>query len=266
MGQMDTIPLLQHLVSTTWRISGCLLTALLLITPGCSSTDPTPFQSFSTSLQDLAKGVEAQADQDYTSTRARFVEDASSGKIELTELQLSFDTADTYGFSYAEGEPLFIKVYRFQDGIGKLNQALQGYADLLVELAGGDLIPQETFEQLTRDLNANAAAAAKTLGMDTSGQDLGLISTAAVEIFRGMVEHKRRKSLADAIATNQERIELYAGKMSEAIALLAAGVRQDYTRQYMKIALAAADSPDRQIAVNDILTLNQQTEETLSAD
>jgi hypothetical protein len=246
-----------------WRSSLCLLAAQLLLTLGCSSLDPSRFQSFSTSLQELTTGVEAQADQDYTSTRARFVAEAGTGKIALTRLQLSFDADDSYGFSYAEGEPLFVKVHRFQLGIGRLNQAMQAYAALLVELAGGELIPQARFDQLTRDLNANAAAAARTLGMEVSGQDLGLISTTAVEVLRGLLEQKRRRALAEAVAANQERIEQFAGRMEEAIELLAAGVRQDYTQQYMKIALAAVDAPDRTDAVNQILALNQQTEESL---
>ena len=100
-------------------------------------------------------------------SRQELVQKVADGEVSPADLQLQFGTTDpfstTYGF--AENEPNYPKLLRFRQGLSVLNDAMITYARSLVVLAGGgvegDILPSRArFDQMARDLNANASTAA----------------------------------------------------------------------------------------------------------
>lgn len=242
-----------------------LVSALLVPATGCKSVATGPFSDFSSSLQPLRAGTDAEAGSAADASRQELVAKVAAGEVSPADLQLEFDPSDpfttTYGF--AQNEPDFVKLLRFRQGLSSLNDAMIGYAQSLVVLAGGgqggDIVPTTAqFDQMARDLNANAGSAAAALGVKIAPGRQALLSTAAVELFKAYIESKRRRALAQAIREVQPNVEEFAGAAQQAVDFLASLVQTGYDRQILP--LATASPPD----ATPILTLNDATQARLA--
>ena len=206
---------------------------------GCASVDPQPFDQFAAGLKSLREGTAAQAVIDVRDARNRFVQRAESGAIDVPDLQLAWSLP--FGYKYGFGdEPLYVKLDRFQRNLEALHNAMVTYANLLAKLAGKEDVNQTRFDQLTKDLNANASAAVEALDLEISTGDTALLSTAAVAIFRAVIEKQRGKDLARAIREVQPRVDEYSKQVQLAIKFFATGVTVDYDDQTNPIINDAA--------------------------
>lgn len=250
------------------RLRALLLIPVLgvaVLGTGCASVDPGPFTQFASSLEPLRAGSDAQAETAATASRQELVENVASGKVSPADLQLEFDPSNRFAtkYGFADNEPNFVKLIRFRQGLSALNDAMITYAQSLAMLAGGgssgDILPTSAqFEQMARDLNANAGTAATALGVNVGPDQRALLSTAAVQLFQAYIEHKRRRDLAQAIGEVQPRIDEFSRAAQEAVRFLASMVETDYDKAILP--LATAQPPN----ASPILDLNDQTQATLA--
>lgn len=249
-----------------WTVRPFLAALAVVVFGGCATVDPSPFAQFASSLQPLRSGSDTQSAARAEASRQDLIRDVAAGELTADQLQLAPVPSQpfrmTYGF--AESEPNFIKFSRFRQGLSALNDAMIGYAQSLVVLAGGgeggDILPTTAqFDQLARDLNANAGAAAGALGVTLDPNRQALLSAAAIQLFKTYIESKRRHALAGAIAEVQPQVEALAGAAQGAIRILASPVVTEYSDQVLPLAVASP--PD---AV-PILKLNDDTQATLAA-
>jgi len=232
---------------------------------GCASVDTGPFVQFASSLQSLRTGSDSQADTAVTASRQELVDKVTEGEVSPADLQLEFAPSNPFVTSYgfAEKEPNFAKLIRFRQGLAALNDAMIDYAQSLVVLSGGgqggDILPTSAqFDQMARDLNANAGTAAAALGVNIGPDQQALLSTAAVQLFKAYIEHKRRKDLAEAIGQVQPRVEEFSRAAQEAVHFLASMVETDYNKEFLP--LATVNPPN----ATPILNLNDTTQATLA--
>jgi hypothetical protein len=256
------VPLAKPLLRALARI---LVLGVTVLGAGCASVDPGPFTQFESSLQTLRNGSDAQAGTAATASRQDLVDQVASGKVSPADLQLEFDTSNPYvtTYGFAETEPNFVKLIRFRQGLSALNDAMVGYAQSLVVLAGGgqggDILPTTAqFDQLAKDLNTQTGTAAAALGVQVGAERQALLSTAAVQLFKAYIEHKRRKDLAQAIEEVQPRVDEFAKTAQQAVHFLASMVQTDYNEQILP--LATVNPPN----ATPILTLNDTTQATLA--
>lgn len=235
-----------------------LMLGLVAALSGCASIDPAPFNQFKTGLESLRDGADVQAATDVQNARARFITWAKADKERIRKLRLEFPIDSDFGAQYPEslGVPLYVTLTTFQEGLKSLNSAMVDYATLLTNLAADGLIDASQFDQLTKDLNGNATAAAAALKFSLPATETALLSTAAVALFRAALEGQRRKHLKSGIEAVQPQVEAYSKAMKSAILLLATGVTADYVDQVKPLISA----PDQ---VDNILDLNEKTQATL---
>lgn len=246
---------------------GPLLAALsLVLLTGCATVDPAPFAQFASSLQPLRAGSDTQAGATVEASRQDLIQRVATGEITADQLQLAPVPSQPFRMAYgfAENEPNFIKFNRFRQGLAALNDAMIDYAQSLVVLSGGgeggDILPTAAqFDQLARDLNANAGSAAEALGVSLDADRQALLSAAAIQLFKTYIESKRRRALAAAIAEVQPRVEELATSAQNAVRLLASPVVSEYSDRVLPLATA---SPPNAVP---ILKLNDDTQATLAA-
>lgn len=237
--------------------------SLALFLAGCATVDLKPFVEFSFSVQLLREGNTAHIAAAVDSSRSKLLVAVKNGQISPADLQLTFEGpfGTTYGAS--DDEPLFIKEQRFGQALAMLNDAVGSYAQSLVMLAGGakegDILPsQQQFDRMTKDVNLNAMAFARTLRFDIAPMRGALLSTTAVRLFQAFIETQRRDALADAIAEVQPNIEAYAAATEQAIQFIAEGIETDYQVEFLTLATASpADA-------RPILALNERTQHKLA--
>ena len=150
-----------------------------------------------------------------------------------------------------------------RQGLAALNDAMIDYAQSLVVLSGGgqggDILPTSAqFDQMAQDLNANAGTAAAALGVNVGPERQALLSTAAVQLFKAYIEHKRRRDLARAIEEVQPRVDDFAQMAQQAVRILASEVKKEYSAAVPP--LLEADPPN----ATPILNLNDTTQATLA--
>lgn len=242
-----------------------LVTILIsaLMSGGCGTVNTDPFVEFASSTQTLRLSSARHMQTLAGGSREKLLAAVKAGELDAADLQLTFEGPFAASYGAAGDEPLAIKEERFGRALGALNDAVVGYAQSLVLLAGGDpagdILPsQQGFDQMAKDLNKNAMAAANTLQLDVGARQGALLSTVAVRLFQAYIENQRRETLAEAIAEVQPGIAAFATAADQATRLLAEGIETDYLAQF--VPLATATPAD----VRPILALNEETQARLA--
>ena len=238
---------------------------VLVLGAGCASVDTGPFTQFASSLQSLRTGSDSQAGAAVMASRQELIEKVATGEVSPADLQLEFTQSSPFASSYgfAENEPNYVKLIRFRQGLAALNDVMIAYAQSLVVLSGGgqggDILPTSAqFDQMAKDLNANAGTAASALGMNIGSDQRALLSTAAVQLFKAYLENKRRRDLAEAIGEVQPRIDEFSVAAQDAVHFMASMVQTDYTKDILP--LTTVNPPN----ATPLLNLNDTTQATLA--
>jgi hypothetical protein len=250
---------------TPSRALALLVLGVTVLGTGCASVDTGPFAQFASSLQSLQSGSDSQAGAAALSSRQDLIAQVASGEVSPADLQLQFSESSPFATSYgfAEKEPNFVKLMRFRQGLAELNGAMVTYAQSLAVLSGGgqggDILPTSAqLDQMAKDLNANAGTAAEALGMTIGSGDRAFLSTAAVQLFKAYIEHRRRKDLVQAIEEVQPRVDEFARAAQQAVHFLASMVQTDYNEEILPLATVTPAN------ATPILALNDTTQATLA--
>lgn len=184
---------------TTWA-----LTLVAVGLSGCASISPAPFNSLSSSVQQLRGGADASLGMVTDLSRERYIAEGAAGDTSnyAKRLQLTEKNGDRFGW-ISPNPPLFLKAAQFREGLYQLNSVLVDYTNLLAQLASPDLVAPSVFDGLARDLNSNLRNAASTLSPKSSDKEIAIISTASTAAFRAYLQHRQRASLISALKNNQ---------------------------------------------------------------
>lgn len=264
---------MRMLVPSTRRLRRLWLSAalgLVVVLAGCASVNRAPFAEFAASLERLRSGSDTQAEAAVDALRQDLIQRVASGEISAADLQLEIDHSDSFTtrYGFGEEEPEYIKFVRFQNGLSALNGAMLAYAQSLVMLAGadqgGDVLPSaDQFDQMARDLNANASTAAAALGVSVDSDSQGLLSAVAIRLFRAYIETKRSATLREAIAEVQSQVDEFSTAARLAVRTLASLVQTDYTERILPLLTASPPNATPILALNDTTQATLATLESL---
>ena len=132
------------------------------------------------------------------------------------------------------------KIAEFRTGVGHLNHALVGYADLLSTLASGATMTDAQLRKLADDLNSNVTNAAQAFGADVSSSNAAILSATAEAALRQYIEHKRKADLLSALDQNQSVIQDASDLGRRAARITAATIRQEYNEESTSLAAKIA--------------------------
>jgi len=237
---------------------------LLLGLAACKSVQPEPFSEFDTALVKLRKGADSALAVNAKWASERFVAsvveaqqriDAAAAKgvepeppdVQLIQGLLLETVAHNGLAPILPEDHLYLGAQRFRQGVYQLNSVFLHYAELLVQLASPSLAPKAQLRKLAKELNANAAAALKALGV-TKLRDpaRGVFSIAVGEASHLGFEAARRSQLQATLVKSQRTVQAYADKGREAIAIAARHSQQEYEQRSSQMLDAfVAASPSR---------------------
>jgi hypothetical protein len=223
---------------------------------GCATVDPKPFTEFNTLAQKLSRANDV-AQTHFDAEKNYWMSRNGGDPREVIGLFLSISDDQNndryvYSYSFKDGqEPVFIKWRRFQSGLSDLNLAFIRYTELLAELAGSDLIKQEDFDKLAKDLNSNVRSALLAINPPNPGEDgpnaekVGLFSTVAAQAAQAYIQSKRKEYLVTIINDNQSAVEAILAHGKKGISNMAGNVRAVYEFNADNVkGKVAASSPD----------------------
>jgi hypothetical protein len=224
---------------------------LLGLSAGCASVDPQPFADFSGSVRQVRTGADAalqyNAEESRKTLIQRIVNSAESDSGALTALRLDVDPTDPLRLD-PNKIPGFLEARWFRDGVFALNTAIVEYAGLLHQLAQPELIPEEKFDQMAKELNGNVNAALKALKQDVEPQHVALFSAATAGLTRAFLEHRRGRHLSNAIEGNQPAVEVIARHGRDAIQTADVDLAENYRDSSQAILRTLVASPKKTVA------------------
>ncbi len=248
--------------SSTFRCTQLLW--LVALSSGCASAiDATPFENFRAATRDLSDGTAELFEVDRVWTSRAFVHRIIEGEFDYEQLVVEFP-ADPDSFDLTlRSPPLFVIVAEADRQMARLNGAFNEYADLLLQLAGSDVVTDAIFDNSARELNDGVSDVARRLadlGVHfPSGFDgaTGLISTAAAEAFRGYVHGKRRAALRVALERNQATVDGWSEVAIEALRNLRDDLRGEYLNRKRTLAdeIAIATASKKQRLAEELVDL-----------
>lgn len=240
-----------------------LAAVIVLLLPARSTTPPRiePFQQFLDAATQVAESADQALAIESERYRSSFESSVKGGdKKELAKLFLTVDQGDPYHAYYAN-EPVFSVINGQREQLGRLNQLVARYAELLVRVVGdsGSYDKDEQASVINRDLNqviadyqalresgASAVAAVKA-GIDPTA----LLSTAFTASVHAYIEKRRREDLAVLLKQGQPIINEYANQGAYITQTAAATLTEHYDSHWKETAQAPGDK------VKNVLSLNR---------
>ncbi len=238
----------------------CLLACFSVFLIGCASVNPAPFTKYRTAVHEAQTGIDAVMSTGYDWTRSGFVEGfASNPSSKFSELMIQPGAGYDWSLT-TTNPPVYISVKQVRSGLAQLNGAFANYADLLVQLSGGELVDTAKFDQLAKDLNQNSTDALKALKQTVPSEGLALFSAAASEAARLYIEHKRQVYLLKTIEGNQANVTKYSDLCVSLVQTLRGAIKSYYGKRIEPIRLAwEANAGEKRLKNTEaMLNMNEQ--------
>jgi len=232
-----------------------LIFFISVLLTSCATIKQEPFSAFTTSLQELTKGADEALKYNDTANRNRFIEETAiastkrEGEEAITNILIESIPGNPYAWKMDE-VPLFMISPQFRSGVYTLNSTLVAYSELLIVLAGSDLISQKEFDSFAKDLNSNFNSAAIKLKLEGFEQSIGIFSVGASQAAHSYIDYKRRGKLREILEKNQPLIVDISSKLQIAIRNAVRNLRQNYDQQSFQLA--------RQLVPNQSATLDER--------
>ncbi|MFQ5667815.1 MAG: hypothetical protein ACE5I7_15490 [Candidatus Binatia bacterium] len=241
---------------------------LAVVALGCGAVEVRPFEEFAKAVGEVRQGADDALKHNAEQARARvvseLVQDSVAAPREVAvKYTLRQRQADPLEIAH-EGLPLFFEARWFREGVYGLNTSIVDYAALLHELAKPELLPQEKFDKLAKQLNANLRDAAKALPAQKpiDPHKIGLFATAASGVTQSAIEWRRRRHLQRAIRDNQGAIDAVALLGRDAVNLAATQLWQEYglRNQPLLVVLVTprSSASARKAAAKKLIKLNEE--------
>lgn len=244
-----------------------LLLIMTFCLSGCMTISSEPFGKFSSSTQELRDGADAALSINDVENRKLFIEETAKDSLTdqgaETVLNLMLENVEGDPFSWQMNDvPLFMASEHLREGLYTVNNTMVAYSELLKSLAASDLVSQEKFDEITKELNANLNSAAQSLNAEAD-QGIALFSTAAIKSAQLYIEKKRQKHLIRIINENQSNIESLAEIMHHSLRTAARNLTQNYHKQSNLLAQKLLPNSTESLAsrkkqVEAIITLNEE--------
>ena len=219
-----------------YRVYRCVFLGFLtLCLIGCAAVPQEPFQAFGESTLQLHEGTDSALDSIDTMSETRFLREAleqtqAGDPTKIFDLRIEIDPNNSLAW---QTKPLFLKIEQFRDGMRQATSALVSYSELLTRLASPELLPKETFDKLTDDLNANAFdAISKVSDTPPDAGSVALFSTVAAEAARAYLESRRQGALFDALKENQAAIDDFTDLLQAGVKIAATITAHEYDEQF----------------------------------
>ena len=259
----DFLDLFRHVLRR--RMVACALSMLFFLSvSACTTIDTKSFDAFNAAVDDII-AIDTVLKPHIETVKYREMGVIAEDLRKIDKLALEFDSDDVFGYRYKyshqNDEPLFLKLQRFDDGLIELNSAFEKYAYLLATLAGDELISEDEFRELGRDLNSNLRSASARLGSDVPASGLALFSTIASKTAFEAIQKNRKAVLIQILDDNQQTMDAVIAHAQQAIQIMRDEIVAEYgfTRNALIDSYPGADSAQQVHFADRFLAASEQT-------
>jgi len=252
-----------------------LKTAILafsLLLGGCVSTSqPVPPDSlalFRDRLVDLnVKSIQAMTfeyEWNYQSFRERIKTQDRTDPAPLTLRFCGGDYEWQWGDCGADllAMPAFNVIAKSRDDLARINQAMIDYANFLVLFNSANEDSGASLEAAAGRIGASTTSVASRFGVELNQARVGAFADLGASAVNQLLAKKQRGGMAAVMSDFQPGVRFFATLGSQAMAISATGIKEEYNNENRKTARAIAvetDGSKRLGLVEKLLKLNEQT-------
>lgn len=232
---------------TKCALAGVALFATITSMAGCTAPRHGPFAAYRDAVEVLQESAERSVRIEADEARRAFIEEASASDQAAASavaegLRLRISDASSFAYNPPATPAVFLSMEAASQTLGHLNEAVALHAELLAQLAAGDLTSPEAIDAFAARVNAAGAdfvqglnQASGMIGGETAlvihapPEDLALVSTVVAEAFRQHLLRSQSDALRRAITAGEPAMRVYAESAQTLIEAAAIGERQRYT-------------------------------------
>lgn len=218
--------------SPSWPVQVLVIVATTLALAGCKAPDPKPFQTYAAAVTQAGDGLEQTMAQEVDWSRDKYITSVLNGSVKLgTTGILQKPKPFTVAFPTVNGAanpPIFYQLQDARRTLSAINGATEKYVNLLVTLAGPDLVDPKTFEGIATDVNSSLNSAVKQLNAKVPADAIPVFSVASAEILQMIVENRRHKALEKVLVSNQSNIDDYCASCRQLLKIVDQSLTTDY--------------------------------------
>jgi len=252
--------------------------AFALVLSGCVSTSqpvsPDSLANYRDRLVDLnVKSIQAMTfeyEWNYQSFKERI---KTQERTDPTALTLRF-CGGKYEWQWGDCDadqstmPAFNVIADSRDGLAKINQAMIDYANFLVLFNAVNENSKASLEAAASKIGASTTSVASQFGVELNQARVGAFADLGVGAVQQLLAKKQREGMAAVMLDFQPGVRYFASLGSQAMAISATGIKEEYNNENRGMARAIAvetDGARRLSLVEKLLKLNEQTSAQLDS-
>jgi len=254
------------------------LVAFVLVLSGCVSTSqpvsPDSLANYRDRLVDLnVKSIQAMTfeyEWNYESFKERI---KTQERTDPTALTLRF-CGGNYEWQWGDCDadqstmPAFNVIADSRDGLARINQAMIDYANFLVLFNSANDNSKASLEAAASKIGASTTSVASQFGVELNQARVGAFADLGVGAVQQLLAKKQRDGMAAVMSDFAPGVRYFASLGSQAMAISATGIKEEYNNESRGMARAIAvetDGARRLPLVEKLLKLNEQTSAQLDS-
>lgn len=255
-----------------------LLLFVALIISGCVSTSqpisPDSLSHYRDTLVDLnVKSIQAitvEYEWNYRNFKERI---KTQDQIDPNPLTLRF-CGGRYEWRWGDCNanqstiPVFNVIAKSRTDLAKINQAMIDYANFLVQFNAANENSRANLDAAANKIGAATQSIASRFEVSLDEARVGAFATMGASVVQQLLAKKQREGMAAVMADFQPGVQYFAELGSQAMAISAAGIKDEYNKENRKTTRAIATESDgakRLGLVETLLKLNEQTSAQLDS-
>lgn len=259
------------------RFNTLLLTAVLMIS-GCVSTSqpisPDSLNHYRDTLVDLnvnsIQAMTVEYEWNYRNFKERI---KTQDQTDPNPLTLRF-CGGKYEWRWGDCDsdqskmPAFNVIAQSRVDLAKINQAMIDYANFLIQFSTANENSKANLDAAAKKIGVATKSISSVFGVELNEANVGAFATMGVSVVQQLLAKKQREGMAAVMADFQPGVQYFGNLGSQAMAISAAGIKDEYNRENRKTTRAIAtenDGSKRLALVEKLLTLNEQTSAQLDS-
>ena len=149
-----------------------------------------------------------------------------------------------------------------------INQVMIDYANFLIQFNSANEGSKANLDAAAKKMGAATKSLSSQFGVELNEARFGAFANMGVSVVQQLLAKKQRKGMAAVMADFQPGVQSFADLGSEAMAISATGIKEEYNDENKNTARAIAvenDGSKRLALIEKLLKLNEQTSTQLDS-
>jgi len=164
--------------------------------------------------------------------------------------------------------PVFNVIAQSRADLAAINQVMIDYANFLIRLNSANEDSKANLDAAAQKIGAATKSISSQFDVELNEARFGAFATMGVSIVQQILAKKQRQGMTAVMADFQPGVQSFADLGSEAMAISATGIKDEYNKENKKTTRAISvesDGSKRLALIEKLLKLNEQTSAQLDS-